>query len=130
RDHRWASAPFPALQADSLSEDVDAVFFDANGDGSPDLYVVSGGYEYPANSPLLQDRLYLNDGKGHFTRSREALPSNTGAKSCVRVCDLNGDGALDLFIGGKVAPGNYPRSCGSSIYINDGHGKFRDETDK
>ena len=130
RDHRWVRTAFPALLADSLSEDVDAVFFDANGDGSPDLYVVSGGYEYPANSALLQDRLYLNDGKGHFTRSRDALPANTGAKSCVRVGDVNGDGRPDLFVGGKVVPGNYPQSCPSGIYINDGHGKFRDETER
>ena len=130
KDHRWVQTACPALQADSLSEDVDAVFFDANGDGYPDLYVVSGGYEYPANSPQLRDRLYLNGGKGHFRRSQDALPVNTGAKSCVRVCDINGDGAPDLFIGGKVVPGKYPEACPSSIYINDGHGKFRDATDE
>jgi hypothetical protein len=130
KDHRWVRVAFPALSADSLSEDVDAVFFDANGDGHPDLYVVSGGYEYPANSLLLEDRLYLNDGKGHFHRAKDALPFNTGAKSCVKVYDINGDGAPDLFVGGKVMPGKYPQSCASSIYINDGHGKFLDETDK
>jgi hypothetical protein len=129
RDHRWVRRAFPDLSADSLSEDVDAVFFDANGDGSPDLYVVSGGYEYSANSPSLQDRLYLNDGKGRLHRAKDALPANTGAKSCVRVSDINGDGKPDLFVGGKVVPGKYPSSCASSIYINDGHGKFVDATD-
>src|SRR5262249_25658219 len=107
-----------------------AVFFDANGDGRPDLYVVSGGYEYPENSPLLQDRLYLNDGKGHFKADRGALPANLGAKNCVTVSDINGDGSPDLFVGGTVVPGKYPGSCASSIYINDGHGKFTDATDQ
>lgn len=130
KDHDWVRTAAPALLADSMSEDVDAVFFDANGDGHPDLYVVSGGYEYPEHSPYLRDRLYLNDGKGHFSRSPDALPDNTDSKSCVRVCDINGDGKPDLFVGGKVVPGKYPRSCGSSIYINDGHGKFRDATDE
>jgi hypothetical protein len=130
KDHRWVKSGFPDLVADSLCEDVDAVFFDANGDGRPDLYVVSGGYEYPANAPQLEDRLYINEGSGHFSRRKDALPANTGAKSCVKVYDINGDGAPDLFVGGKVVPGKYPESCPSSIYINDGHGKFVDETDK
>ncbi|GGA88360.1 hypothetical protein GCM10011511_09440 [Puia dinghuensis] len=134
KDHRFVRdrdrSPAGALLADSLSEDVDAVFFDADGDGHPDLYVVSGGYEYAENSPALQDRLYINDGTGHFTRKRDALPPNTGSKSCVRVCDVNNDGKPDLFVGGSVVPSGYPRSCGSSIYINDGHGRFRDATDE
>ncbi|HLZ88999.1 MAG TPA: VCBS repeat-containing protein, partial [Puia sp.] len=130
KDHRFVRSPSTELLADSLSEDVDAVFFDADGDGHPDLYVVSGGYAYAEHSPDLQDRLYINDGKGHFTRKRDALPANTGNKSCVRVCDLNNDGKPDLFVGGGVAPGGYPRSCASSIYLNDGHGRFRDATDE
>ncbi len=60
----------------------------------------------------------------------DALPKNRGSKSCVRVCDLNNDGKPDLFVGGKLVPGKYPQFCGSSIYINDGKGKFADETDK
>jgi enediyne biosynthesis protein E4 len=131
RTHRFVMSRQPSILADSLSEDVDAVFFDANGDHFPDLYVVSGGYDiYSENSPLLADRLYLNDGKGHFTKSKNALPDNRGSKSCVRVCDIDGDGDLDLFIGGKVTPGKWPVSCKSSIYINNGKGKFTDETDR
>jgi enediyne biosynthesis protein E4 len=130
KNHQFKKINVPDLQKDSLSEDKDAVFFDANNDGYPDLYVVSGGYEYEENSPLLHDRLYINDGKGHFIKKKDALPENTASKSCVRVCDINGDGYPDLFIGGYVVPGKYPLGGQSCIYINDGHGKFTDETDK
>ncbi len=129
--HHFVPLVQPALLADAASKDVDAVFFDANGDHYPDLYIVSGGYdEFTENSPLLADRLYLNDGKGHFTKSVNSLPVNTGNKSCVRVCDIDGDGDMDLFIGGNSVPGKWPNSCGSAIYINNGKGKFTDETDK
>jgi hypothetical protein len=127
---KFIRMPEPALQSDSLSEDVDAVFFDADGDKDLDLYVVSGGYEFDENSPLLQDRLYLNDGKGHFTRALNALPENTGSKSCVRVCDIDGDGDMDIFTGGKVVPGKWPKSSASNIYINDGKGHFTEATEK
>ena len=118
----------PAFEADKLSEDVDAVFFDANGDGFEDLYVVSGGYDnYSANDSLLQDRLYLNDGKGNFKKSPNSLPVMHVSKSCVRVDDINGDGFPDLFVGGRVIPGNYPESPESFILINDGKGHFTDQ---
>ena len=130
KDHRFVKWNTPAIAADSGREDADALFFDANNDGYPDLYVVSGGYGNRENDPLLQDRLYINDGKGHFTKDVNALPANLGSKSCVRACDIDGDGSPDLFVGGSVVPGKYPQSCPSSIYINDGHGKFSDQTEK
>lgn len=131
KNHQYHLSAQPAIAADAMSEDMDAVFFDANNDGKPDLYIASGGYDdYEENSPLLQDRLYLNDGKGNFTKGVNALPQNFGSKSCVRPCDIDGDGDMDLFVGGKVVPGKWPQWCKSSIYINDGHGKFTDETDK
>ncbi len=118
-----------AFEADKQSTDADALFFDANGDGKPDLYVCSGGYDnFSPNDPLLQDRLYLNDGKGDFTRSANALPQMPGSKSCVRVADINGDGYPDLFIGGRVIPGRYPESPQSYLLINDGKGHFTDQT--
>ncbi|HJP64465.1 MAG TPA: VCBS repeat-containing protein [Mucilaginibacter sp.] len=126
---RFMMKPEPAFAADSKSHDADAVFFDANGDGKPDLYVCSGGYDnYTPNDPLLQDRLYLNDGKGNFIKSKGALPAMTGSKSCVRVADINSDGHPDLFVGGRVIPGRYPETPASYILVNDGKGHFTNET--
>jgi hypothetical protein len=118
----------PVIENDSSSEDVAAIFFDANGDGFPDLYVASGGYEFEKDDPLLQDRLYLNDGKGHFTKSLKALPALLFSKGCVRAADIDHDGDLDLFIGGRVIPGQYPIAPPSKILLNDGKGHFTDAT--
>lgn len=119
----------PDFNLDKMSEDVDALFFDANGDGFEDLYVVSGGYDnYAPNDSLLQDRLYINDGKGNFKKSTNSLPEMHVSKSCVRVNDINDDGFPDLFVGGRVIPGNYPEVPESYILINDGKGHFADQT--
>jgi hypothetical protein len=117
-----------SIAMDSLSEDVDAILFDADNDGDLDLYVVSGGYEFYFNSQELNDRLYLNDGKGHFTKKENALPGITANKSCVRPYDVDGDGDLDLFIGGSVTPGKWPEYAGSHLLLNDGKGNFTDAT--
>ena len=124
KSHRFNRWPTPALDADAASEDMDAAFFDADGDKDLDLYVVSGGYEYEENSPLLQDRLYLNDGKGGFTKSSGRLEKYWANKKCVRPNDMDGDGDIDLFVGGNVVPGKYPLAAPSKIYFNDGKGNF------
>ncbi|MHB1179910.1 MAG: VCBS repeat-containing protein, partial [Daejeonella sp.] len=117
-----------AFEADKTSEDSDAAFFDANGDGYPDLYVCSGGYaNYMQDDPSLQDRLYLNDGKGNFRKSNTSLPRMYSSKSCVRVTDINGDGHPDVFVGGRVVPGRYPETPQSYLLINDGKGNFKDQ---
>lgn len=118
-----------AFDNDAISEDIDAVFFDANADGSIDLLVVSGGNESGLGSTDLADRLYLNDGKGYFTKSTQpGFSSNRGSSSVVQVLDLNEDGAPDLFIGGRLVPFVYGAPASSSIWINDGKGIFSDQT--
>jgi enediyne biosynthesis protein E4 len=118
----------PAFQEDLKSEDADAVFFDANGDGHQDLYVASGGYgNYLQDDPLLQDRLYLGDGKGNFRKKQNALPKMYSSKSCVTVADFNNDGHPDLFAGSRVIPGRYPEPPQSYLLINDGKGNFTDQ---
>ena len=117
----------PAFETDKNSDDVDAIFFDANGDGFPDLYVASGGYSsYTVDDPLLQDRLYINNKRGGFTKST-TLPKMYSSKSCVSAADFDGDGHQDLFIGGRVIPGRYPEVPPSYLLINDGIGNFKDQ---
>jgi enediyne biosynthesis protein E4 len=107
------------------SEGVDAVFFDANNDGFPDLYVVSGGNEYEDGNSNLADHLYINDGKGHFNESLHALPSMLINKSCVAVADINRDGFNDIFVGGLSASKRYGYSkTPSYMLMNDGKGHF------
>jgi hypothetical protein len=118
----------PSFVLDAPSEDVAASFFDADNDGDMDLYVASGGFEYNANDPAYQDRLYLNDGKGNFTKKEDALPALLASKGCVKATDIDGDGDLDLFVGGRVVPGKYPTTPGSYILLNDGKGNFTDAT--
>ena len=121
-------SPQPGIEKDSLGEDGAAAFFDADGDGDADLFVAGGGYEFEENDPLLQGRLYINDGKGHFTKSEGAVPAWPVSAGCVTAADVDGDGDLDLFIGGRVIPGKYPLAPGSKILLNDGKGHFTDGT--
>jgi hypothetical protein len=110
---------------DAASEDVDAVFFDANGDGKPDLYVVSGGNEFTReNDPSLLDRIYLNDGKGHFLKGEKNLPPLAANKSCAAVADVDHDGDMDIFVGTLADPNAYGIPQTSHLFLNDGKGIF------
>jgi len=110
-------------------EDANALFFDADGDGDQDLYVVSAGYDLPENSPLLQDRLYVNDGKGTFTKNTKALPKMLTSGKAITEADFDKDGDLDLFVGGNVISGKYPLSPKSYLLQNEG-GIFKDITNQ
>ncbi|MDC6390542.1 VCBS repeat-containing protein [Maribacter sp. PR1] len=107
------------------SEDVDALFFDADQDGDQDLYVVSGGNEYPTTSSALSDRLYLNDGHGDFEDSGQTLPTSSfESTSCVSASDYDGDGDIDLFVGVRLKNRNYGLPQNGYILQNNGKGIF------
>jgi enediyne biosynthesis protein E4 len=116
------------FEQDSVSEDLGAAFFDANGDGRPDLYVVSGGNEFSAMAPALQDRLYLNDGHGRFHKAAGALPPEDISGGPVAAADYDGDGDVDLFVGGRIVPWHYGADPRSMLLQNDGRGHFSDVT--
>ncbi|MDP4252434.1 MAG: VCBS repeat-containing protein [Bacteroidota bacterium] len=120
----------PALEGDSLYEDVDACFADMNHDGNEDLIVASGGNEYYGQDTALTPRIYLGDGSGHFSKMPNPFGELYVNASCVAPCDINGDGYTDLFIGGRDISWDYGKTPQSYLFLNDGKGKFVDVTGK
>ncbi|RYG36279.1 MAG: hypothetical protein EOO01_30895, partial [Chitinophagaceae bacterium] len=115
----------PIFVSDRKFEDMGAMFFDADADGDSDLYVVSGGSEFNEGSEMYQDRLYINDGRGNFSRS--GLPKTSSSGSSVTTFDFDGDGDLDIFRGGEVVAHQYPQSPESYLFVNE-KGRFVDKT--
>ena len=127
-DGRFLESDVPDFETDRQFEDWGAIFFDANVNGLPDLYVASGSYQSFPDSELLQDRLYFNMGNGEFNRDPYALPFINTPTSTIAFGDIAGDGDNDLFIGGRISPGSYPLPVRSYILHNN-QGKFTDITD-
>ncbi len=131
RDGTFVITKQDDIVKDAASEDVAAVLFDADNDNDLDLYVVSGGNEYGDGSPEYQDRMYVNDSKGIFSKAHAALPAMGSSKLAVAVADYDGDGDVDVFAGGKAVPGSFPLSARSYLLRNDSKGgtiKFTDVT--
>jgi enediyne biosynthesis protein E4 len=123
KDGTFKPLNVPLLAKEAYLDDVDAAFFDADGDGDMDLYIVRGGNELTIGNPLLSDLLLINDGKGGFTKGE--LPAMSHNGSCVRPCDFDGDGDIDLFVGSRSVPGAYGLSPEQYLLENDGHGHFK-----
>lgn len=117
------------FEADRVSEDMGSTFFDADNDSDLDLYVCSGGNEFSPSSSALLDRLYINDGKGNFTKSAQVLPASTFAStSTVQATDYDSDGDQDLFVGVRLIPFSYGMPSDSYLLQNDGKGNFMNVT--
>ncbi|MCX6256226.1 MAG: VCBS repeat-containing protein, partial [Bacteroidia bacterium] len=117
------------FEEDMISEEMDCAMFDADGDGDLDLYVASGGNEFPESSSALSDRLYINDGRGNFTKSAQILPSgNYESTSCVRPADFDKDGVNELFVGIRLKPFSYGVPANGYLLENDGKGSFTNVT--
>ncbi len=127
-DGKFIPTKQPEMEKDSMYEDVDAVWADVNNDGYTDLLIASGGNEYYGNDDHLLPRVYLNDGKGQFKKREGAFQGLYLTASCIKTCDFNKDGFVDLFIGGRAVPWEYGEVPQSYLLQNDGSGKFNDVT--
>ena len=129
-DGKFIAAPDQPWADVKDSDDTGAVFLDATGSGHADLFVAGGGVRHDEGDPALANRLYLNDGKGHFTLAPSGTVPASGESCCVvAAADFEHTGKVGLFVGGRVVPGHWPQAPRSFLYRNVG-GKFVDVTDE
>ncbi|TNE60307.1 MAG: RNA-binding protein [Bacteroidetes bacterium] len=128
-NQQFRPASTATWEQDKIYEDHDAAFFDADGDGDQDLYVVSGGME-AVSDQAWQDRLYLNDGKGNFSKAPDALPLINTVGMRVLSSDFDQDGDQDLLVGGRVTGSNWPLTPRTLLLQNDGTGHFTNATER
>jgi len=129
-DGKFIQKISPDMLKDSMWENVAAEWVDVNNDKYPDLVIASGGNEYYKKDQHLLPLLYMNDGKGNFTKKADAFSGIYFTQSAVTSYDFNGDGFMDLFIAGRAEPWNYGNIPRSFLLQNDGTGKFADVTEK
>lgn len=118
----------PALDNDSAYEDISAIWADVNNDGNTDLVIAAGGNEYFGKNKYMTPRIYLNDGKAHFSLSDNAFGNLFVNASAITTCDFNSDGYIDLFVGARSVPYNYGIVPQSYLLLNDKAGRFKDVT--
>jgi enediyne biosynthesis protein E4 len=128
KDGSFKKLKIPSLEKEIQADVVDAAFFDADGDGDQDIYVVKGGDELPPGHPELHDFILVNNGNDNFEVHRMDSVSHNGA--CVRPMDFDRDGDIDLFVGSRSLPGGYGISPRQFLLENDGKGNFTDVTMK
>ncbi|MCP4442511.1 MAG: VCBS repeat-containing protein [Aureispira sp.] len=128
KDQSFSQSNNGVFEKDKAFEDTGCMLIDVDNDGDLDLYVVSGGNEFEENSPMLQDRLYINDGAGNFKKESKRLPKMITSGCAVAKGDYDGDGDVDIFVGGRIIPGKYPLAPTSYLLEND-NGFFQDITE-